>query len=99
MELRGDKVRFESGLINSLYHYLIEKTVNLVRTLMKERNVRDIKAILMYFFETPMLQNAIKQSFRNVKFIIPKEAATAVLRGAVFVTDIVQQQYPINGTL
>ena len=30
-----------------------------------------------------MLQEAIKQSFRNVKVIIPKEAASAVLRGAV----------------
>ena len=85
MELRGDKVRFESNLMKSLFGNSIELTVKHVRTLMKERNVRDIKAILMVggFSESPMLQDAIKQSFRSVKVIIPKEAATAVLRGAV----------------
>ena len=85
IELRGDKLRFESGLMKNLFRNSIEKTVNHVRTLMKERNVRDIKAILMVggFSESPMLQDAIKQSIRNVKVIIPKEAASAVLRGAV----------------
>ena len=85
IELRGDKVRFESGLMKSLFKNSIQKTVNHVKTLLKEREVRDIKAILMVggFSESPMLQEAIKQSFRNVKVIIPKEAASAVLRGAV----------------
>lgn len=85
IELRGDKLRLESSLMKSLFKNSIEKTVSHVNTLMKERNACDIKAILMVggFSESPMLQEAIKHSFQNVKVIIPKEAAPAVLRGAV----------------
>ena len=47
LELRGDKGRFESDLMKKLFQKSIEKTMNHVKTLIKERNVRDVNAILM----------------------------------------------------
>ena len=35
------------------------------------------------FSESPMLQHAIKKAFPNLKITIPKEASSAILRGAV----------------
>ena len=55
-ELRGDKLRFESGLMKSLFKNSIGKTVDHVKALMKNRNVCNIKAILTVggFSESPM---------------------------------------------
>ena len=81
----GDKVRYDATLIQSLFKDSIDKTVAHVNSLLRDQNARDIKAILMVggFSESPMLQVAIKKAFPRLKIIIPKEASSAILRGAV----------------
>ena len=81
----GDKVRYEATLIQSLFKESVEKTVTHVKSLLQDKNARDVKAILMVggFSESPMLQDAIKKAFPRLKIIIPKEASSAILRGAV----------------
>ena len=81
----GDKVRFEAALIQSLFNESIDKTVTHVKSLLRDEKARDVRAILMVggFSESPMLQVAIKRAFPRLKIIIPKEASSAILRGAV----------------
>lgn len=80
----GDKVRFDSTLMKDLFHASINKTVSHVKSILEE-NAHDIGAILMVggFSESPMLQHAVKKEFRQVKVIIPREASSSILRGAV----------------
>ena len=81
----GDKVRYEWPLIQSLFKESVDKTVLHVKSLLRDENSRDVKAILMVggFSESPMLQDAIKKAFRGLKVIIPKQPSSAILRGAV----------------
>ena len=81
----GDKVRVEADLIQSLFKESIDNTVTHVKSLLRDEKARDVKAILMVggFSESPMLQVAIKRAFPRLKIIIPKEASSAILRGAV----------------
>ena len=81
----GDRVRYEASLIQSLFKESVDKTVSHVKSLLRDKNARDVKAILMVggFSESPMLQHAIKKAFPRLKVIIPKEASSAILRGAV----------------
>ena len=81
----GDKVRYEASLIQSLFKKSVDKTVSHVQSLLRDKNARDVKAILMVggFSESPMLQDVIKKAFPRLKIIIPKEASSAILRGAV----------------
>ena len=73
-------------LIQSLFKESIDKTVGHVKFLLQDKNARDVKAILMgwgLFGITLLLQDAIKKAFPRLKIIIPKEASSAILRGAV----------------
>ena len=81
----GDKVNFDATLIKSLFKESIDKTVMHVKSLLRDENARDVRAILMVggFSESPMLQDAIKKSFPRLKTIIPKEASSPILHGAV----------------
>ena len=85
IQVSGDKLRFESRLLQSLFNNSIEKTVMHVKSLLQDSKARGVKAILMVggFSDSPMLQQAIKRQFSNLKIIIPKEASSAILRGAV----------------
>ena len=86
IELRGgDKVRFDSTLMKDLFKTSIDKTVSHVKCILREENARDIRAILMVggFSESPMLQQAVKKEFRHLKVIVPREASSSILRGAV----------------
>ena len=81
----GDKVRFDSTIMKKLFHASIGKTVSHVKTILSEEKARDIGAILMVggFSESPMLQHAVKKEFGYMKVIVPREASSSILRGAV----------------
>ena len=85
IEVSGDKLRFESRLLQGLFDNSIDKTVRHVKSLLQDSKARGVQAILMVggFSDSPMLQQAIKRRFSNLKIIIPKEASSAILRGAV----------------
>ena len=81
----GDKVRYEATLMQSLFKESVDKTVAHIQSLLQEEKAGDVQAILMVggFSESPMLQDAIQKAFPRLKIIIPKEASSAILRGAV----------------
>ena len=81
----GDKVLFHSSLMQGLFEKSISMTVSHVTAVLKEKTARDVKAILMVggFSESEMLQDAMKRKFTNIKMIVPRQASTAILRGAV----------------
>ena len=85
IQVSGDKLRFESRLLQGLFDNSIDKTVRHVKSLLQDSKARGVKAILMVggFSDSPMLQQAIKREFSSLKIIIPKEASSAILRGAV----------------
>ena len=81
----GDKVRYEATLMQSLFKESVDKTIAHIQSLLQEEKARDVQAILMVggFSESPMLQATIKKAFPRLKIIIPKEASSAILQGAV----------------
>ena len=83
--MSGDKFRFDSRLLQSLFDNSIDKTVRHVKSLLQDSKARGVETILMVggFSDSPMLQQAIKRQFSNLKIIIPNEASSAILRGAV----------------
>ena len=86
ISLSGDKIRIDSELMHELFTKSIASTVSHVKSILKDSKARETKAILMVggFSDSLMLQEAIKREFSNCqKIIIPREASSAILRGAV----------------
>lgn len=81
----GDKVKLASSLMKGLFNNSISMTVSHVTAVLKDKTARDVKAILMVggFSESAMLQDAVKREFTKMKMIIPRQASTTILRGAV----------------
>ena len=81
----GDKVRFDSTLMKGLFDASVDKTISHVMSILDDKNARDIGTILMVggFSESPMLQHAVKKELPHVKLIVPREASSSILRGAV----------------
>jgi molecular chaperone DnaK (HSP70) len=78
----GDKLKFSAEVFKSLFDTSIEKTIGYVKGVIRNTGV---KSILMVggFSESPLLQQAVKSSFPGVCVIIPKDASSAILRGAL----------------
>ena len=85
VELNRDKMAFQAQMIRGLFDEPIKKTITHINSLMTNANTSGLKAILMVggFSDSPMLQNAVRNAFPNLNVIIPKDASSAVLRGAV----------------
>ncbi|XP_078325401.1 heat shock 70 kDa protein 12A-like [Crassostrea virginica] len=81
----GDKIRMEANLVKALFDESCKKIVDHVHQLFTLPNVKDVSSILLVggFAESPMLQEAVREAFRNKKVIVPQEAGLAVLKGAV----------------
>ena len=85
IQSKGDKIRIDSQPMQGLFSHSIYTTVGHVKSILQHENALDVQAILMVggFSESPMLQEAIKKEFRHLKIVIPKEASSAIMRGAV----------------
>jgi hypothetical protein len=83
--LVADKLRIEPSLAKSFFDTSITKTVEHVKTLLKEPVTDGVDAILMVggFSESNMLHEAVKSNFPELGVIVPSEAGLAVLKGAV----------------
>nr|XP_022323072.1 heat shock 70 kDa protein 12A-like [Crassostrea virginica] len=81
----GDKIRMEANLTKALFDESCKKIVDHMHQLFKLPNVKDVYFILLVggFAESPMLQEAVREAFRNKKVIVPQDAGLAVLKGAV----------------
>ncbi|XP_053390534.1 heat shock 70 kDa protein 12A-like [Mercenaria mercenaria] len=78
----SDKIKFSSSVFKHLFDEPIKHTIDHLKTLMDDI---DVKAILMVggFSESPMLQHAVKTTFKDIEVVIPVEASSSILRGAL----------------
>ncbi|XP_060578820.1 heat shock 70 kDa protein 12A-like isoform X2 [Ruditapes philippinarum] len=85
IEFSGDKIKISASLFKSLFEHSIRKTINHVRSLLRDENVRKVNIILMVggYSESPMLQHAIKEAFTGQDIVIPIGASSTILRGAL----------------
>ena len=85
ISLSGDKIRIDCELMRGLFTKSITTTVAHVKSILRDSRARDTSAILMVggFSDSLMLQEAIKKEFSNLLIIIPREASSAIMRGAV----------------
>ena len=81
----GDKIRMEANLTKTLFDESCKKIIDHMHQLFRHPNVKDVSSILLVggFAESPMLQEAVREAFRNKKVIVPQDAGLAVLKGAV----------------
>ena len=75
----------EANLTKALFDESCKKIVDHMHQLFKLPNVKDVYFILLVggFAESPMLQEAVREAFRDKKVIVPQDAGLAVLKGAV----------------
>ncbi|XP_062620265.1 heat shock 70 kDa protein 12B-like [Saccostrea cucullata] len=83
--LVGDRCRITAEVMKSLFEVAGDQIVDHVRDLLKKSEILGINNIIMVggFSESPILQDMIKQSFPDMRVIIPPEPGLAVLKGAV----------------
>lgn len=81
----GDKLRMDAEITKALFDESCKKIVDHLKQLFRHSAVKDVSSILLVggFAESPMLQVAIKEAFKNKKVIVPQDAGLAVLKGAV----------------
>lgn len=81
----GDKLRMDAEITKALFDESCKKIVDHLKQLFRHSVVKDVSSILLVggFAESPMLQVAIKEAFKNKKVIVPQDAGLAVLKGAV----------------
>lgn len=81
----GDKCRITAEVFKGLFEVAGSQIIAHVNDLLQKPEIKDTNNIIMVggFSESPILQHMIKQSFPNMRVIIPPEAGLAVLKGAV----------------
>jgi len=79
------KIRVDYAILRSWFDESCRRTIEHVRNLFQQPQNKDVDTILMVggFSDSPILQDKIKSAFSNKRIIIPEEAGTAVLKGAV----------------
>ncbi|XP_062618636.1 heat shock 70 kDa protein 12B-like [Saccostrea cucullata] len=82
---RNNKFRIEAEVIQSLFEDAVNQIVDHVRDALKKPDISDTNNIIMVggFSESPILQDVIKQSFPDMRVIIPSDPELAVVKGAV----------------
>lgn len=81
----GDKLRMDAELTKALFDESCKKIVDHLKQLFRHSSIKDVSSILLVggFAESPMLQVAVREAFKNKKVIVPQDAGLAVLKGAV----------------
>ncbi|XP_053408430.1 heat shock 70 kDa protein 12A-like [Mercenaria mercenaria] len=85
VELKRDRLKISHSTVEKLFEDSIQQIVKHVQTLVKKERMADVKAVLMVggYSESPLLQRAIKSALPGIHILIPQEASSAVLRGAL----------------
>ena len=75
----------DAQLTKALFDESCKKIVDHMHQLFRHPSVKDVSSILLVggFAESPMLQEAVKEAFSELKVIVPQDAGLAVLKGAV----------------
>ncbi|XP_062599964.1 heat shock 70 kDa protein 12A-like [Saccostrea cucullata] len=82
--IRG-KIRITAEVMKSFFEEAGDQIVDHVKDVLKKPEISGTNNIMMVggFSESPILQDMIKQSFPDMRVIIPPEPGVAVLKGAV----------------
>lgn len=81
----GDKLRIKGSLLKSLFDDTIQQILNHIKDILKKPEAKDVSRLLLVggFSESPLIQDAIKKAFPQLRVIVPEEAGVVVLKGAV----------------
>ncbi|XP_078341043.1 heat shock 70 kDa protein 12A-like isoform X2 [Crassostrea virginica] len=81
----GDKLRLAPKDAASFFAETVTEITRHLKSLLQQKSGKDIATIILVggFAESPMLTQAVKSTFSEMRVIIPHEAAWSVLRGAV----------------
>ena len=82
----GEKLQIDSSTMKELFAQSIESTLAHVKSKLEDGDAEGVNTILMVggFSEATLLQEAFKKEFHNrINIVVPRDAATSVLRGAV----------------
>ena len=82
----GGKLQIYRLTMKELFARSIETTLEHVKLKLKDKKAEDVNTILMVggFSDAALLQEAFKKEFHNrINIVVPRDAATSVLRGAV----------------
>ncbi|WAQ98304.1 LOW QUALITY PROTEIN: HS12B-like protein, partial [Mya arenaria] len=79
------KLRINCEFVRGWFKDTCDNTVKNVRDLFKQPAMLSCKTILLVggFAESPVLQQAFRDNFPDMRLIVPEEAGLAVLKGAV----------------
>ena len=85
IELKKNKLTFCHDVMKDLFERSITSTMVCIHDILREKCVRNIRAILMVggYSESPVLKAAVKREFHHLTVINPSQASSAILRGAV----------------
>ena len=82
---RKDKLKIDYDILQSWFDVSCRRTIEHISSLFRQPKIKDVDTILMVggFSESSVLKTMMKSAFQNKRIIIPEEAGTAVLKGAV----------------
>ncbi|CAC5419654.1 unnamed protein product [Mytilus coruscus] len=85
LKLYGDKIRIKTEYAKSFFKQTNDQIVSLIQELLLEKEVLHIEYILLVggFASCELVQAAIKSHFPGKTVVVPEDASTAVLKGAV----------------
>ena len=80
-----DKLRIKGSFFKSLFDDTIQEILNHINDILKEPEAKDVSRLLIVggFSESPLIQDAIKKAFPQLRVIVPEDAGLVVLKGAV----------------
>jgi len=81
----GDKIRVSAEITRCWFQESIDGTIRHLTGILSEPVMKDVTSILLVggFAESKLMQDAVKNAFKDRTVIIPEEAGLAVLKGAV----------------
>ncbi|XP_053391030.1 heat shock 70 kDa protein 12B-like [Mercenaria mercenaria] len=85
IEQRRDRIKFSNEVFINLFEDSLKKTTSHIKSLMSEGMMKEVKVLLMVggYSESPLLQHAIKEALPEIQVVIPYDASSVVLRGAL----------------
>ncbi|XP_053399848.1 heat shock 70 kDa protein 12A-like [Mercenaria mercenaria] len=83
--IKGDKMRIDVKIFREFFTESIESIIAHVGDILQSPRSSDASTILMVggFSESPLVQETIRRAFPEKTLVIPHDAGTAVLKGAV----------------
>ena len=85
VDILKDKIRVSADIAKSWFQESIDGTIRHLTGILSEPTMEDVTSILLVggFAESKLMQDAVKNAFKERTVIIPEEAGLAVLKGAV----------------